>query len=452
MSRSFDVAVIGAGASGVLTAVQLHRSVTPPRVVLLDAGARAARGLAYGTPYGAHLLNVPAAKMSAFVEEPDHFLNWLAATAPGTTGQTFAPRHLYGEYLAHVLDQEKGIQRIPGSAVGLSRDVEPGRWIVHLHDGRTIDASMVVLALGNLSPADPLSFAGTPPAHYLRDPWAPGAAQGLGRDAPILLIGTGLTMIDLALALRAEGHRGPIHAMSRHGLLPHAHRAHLPRSFSTTPSGSPLAVLRWLRREMTTATAEGVDWRAVIDGLRPLTATMWQAWSLRERRSFLRHARAFWDVHRHRMAPDVATQVKELLEEGTLRIHRGRISAMSDFEGGVSVQWHDADGETREFTVARVINCTGPASNYALVDLPLVAQLRRAGFLVPDPLGLGVETTAEGQFVDVEGEPVPGLFTIGPLRRAAHWESTAIPEIRVQASELARLLATHTANRRRTGS
>ena len=405
------MAIIGAGASGVLVAAHVRRAAPSLRVAIVDAGARAARGLAYGTPYGAHLLNVPAGRMSAFVDDPDHFTRWL-----GAPPSVFAPRSRYGEYLAQVLD-ESGAEKILGSAVGLTPS-----WNVHLHDGRVLAARTVVLALGNLAPADPLKLGDAAPPNYLRDPWAPGAAQGLAPDAEILIIGTGLTMIDLVLALRAEGHRGVVHAISRRGLVPHAHAPakQPPAPRPLPPAPSPLAMLRWIREQ-----SEHGDWRAVIDALRPHTTKIWQSWTLAQRDSFLRHARVFWDVHRHRAAPEVAAEVEKLRRQGILNIHAGRVIAIH--ENG------DVVTDKRTFHVARVINCTGPASDYATLDLPLVAQLRRAGWLVPDPLRLGIETDADGRLA-------PGLFTIGPLRRPALWESTAIPEIREQAAALAKVV------------
>lgn len=430
----YRAAIIGAGASGTLLAAH-WRTVAPPdaRVALVEAGARAARGLAYGTPYGAHLLNVAASRMSAFTDDPDHFLRWLQQLVPSAGGGTFAPRALYGEYLAHVLQNggPSSIARIAGTAVGITR--EDDRWIVHLHDSRTIRASAVVLALGNLPPADPCGGTDVGPPHYLRDPWAPGAAVGLQRDAEVLLIGTGLTMVDIALSLRAEGHRGTLHALSRHGRLPQTHAPATPRTL-TLPDDvdSPRRALRWLREQI------GGDWRPVIDALRPLTPTIWRRWSIAQRASFLRHAKNVWDVHRHRMAPEVARR----LGETPLVIHAGRIEEMRQTSAGVEVTWRDrGTGESRTMSFARVINCTGPASNYARVELPLVVQMRQAGWLNPDPLGLGVETDDDGALVGPDGARVNGLFTLGPLRRPALWESTAIPEIRQQAADLARHLS-----------
>jgi uncharacterized NAD(P)/FAD-binding protein YdhS len=430
VTAPFDVAIIGAGASGTLTAVQYARIAGEgARGALIDAGARAARGLAYGTPYGAHLLNVPAGRMSAFPDDPEHFYRWLRARYATAQPGTFAPRALYGDYLASLLADEPAysrVQRMGGSAVGLTRSGDD--WLVHLHDGRTLAARNVVLALGNLPPADPLQLDGDPPAEYVRDPWAPGAAIGLSPDAPVLLIGSGLTAVDVAVALRHEGHRGVIYALSRHGRLPHphapftAHPVELPGECAT-----PLGALRYVRGRV----AAGEEWRAVVDSLRPHTTPIWQAWSLAQRGAFLRHLKNLWDVHRHRAAPEVRAEL-------SVELLRGRIVALYP---GIRVEWRPAGAvSARTLEVARVINCTGPASDYARLDLPLVVQMRRAGWLTPDPLRLGIETATDGRLLGTDGQPVDGLFTLGPLRRPALWESTAIPEIREQAAELAKLL------------
>lgn len=409
----FDVAIIGAGASGTLTAVQAARAGLS--VGLIDAGARAARGLAYGTPYGAHLLNVPAGRMSAFPDDPEHFLRWLRGRLRDAHAGTFAPRASYGDYLASLLIASD-VTRVGGSAVGLTEG-----WTVHLHDGRMVSARSVVLALGNLPPNDPLHLEGEAPPEYVRDPWAPGAALGLDHDEPVLLIGTGLTALDIAIALRHDGHRGTIYALSRHGRLPQPHAPSSPLAWNGVPFSSPLEALRWARAQ--------ADWRAAIDSLRPHTSSIWQSWSLQQRGSFLRHMRNLWDVHRHRHAPEASTPLEVL---------RGRIVAMSP---GLIVRWRPSGSDdVRELRVARAINCTGPACDYAQIDLPLVVQMRRAGWLVADALRLGVETDAHGRLLSASGAPVPGLFTLGPLRRPALWESTAIPEIRAQAAELAKEL------------
>nr|MDQ3282863.1 hypothetical protein [Acidobacteriota bacterium] len=279
----------------------------------------------------------------------------------------------------------------------------------------------------------PLHFDGDVPQEYVRDPWAPGAAIGLPADAPVLLIGSGLTAVDVAVAIRHEGHTGPIYALSRNGRLPQAHAPATPRPLAEIPPefASPRGALRWVRRQI----EEGAEWRPVIDSLRPHTGAIWQSWSLAQRGSFVRHLRNVWDVHRHRAAPEVRAEL-------SVEVLRGRILDVQTRNNGLAVTWRPSGTNSiRTVEVARVINCTGPASDYARLDLPLVVQLRRAGWLVPDPLRLGVETAEDGRLIGNDGQPVDHLYTLGPLRRPALWESTAIPEIREQAAALARVLS-----------
>ena len=445
--QRFDAVVIGVGASGALTAAQFAREAPAgARLALIGDIDRPARGVAYETPFKTNLLNVPAGRMSAFPDDPAHFLRWLAARLPEACADTFAPRQLYGDYLEDVLElsvQSGSIVPVAGRAIELTNTA--GGWRVELADGSQLHANSVVLALGNLLvPGDALDASRIAPFYY-RNPWASEAIDGLAPEAAVLLIGTGLTMVDVALSLRERGHRGPIQAVSRHGKLYQFHKAFTPRPLAELPAGfqAPHSSLRWIRDEISRAEAAGLDWRSVIDSLRPHTAAIWQGWNLAQRASFLRHARNLWDLHRHRMAPEVAAQLRELIDQGILRIHVGRILNAEPAPDGVNVHVHASSAisaETITFHVQRVINCTGPGRDITKSDAPLVISMLTKGWLKPDPLRLGIETDPEGRLIDQTGNAIPGLFTIGPLRIAGLWESIAIPEIRNQALQLARQL------------
>lgn len=469
-----DCAILGAGASGILCALQLHRYQPGKRVLLIDS-AGTWRGLAYRTPYDCHLLNVRAGNMSAFPDQPEHFSRWLAERSPAATRDTFAPRRRYGDYLEQLLElccAEPGsrIERQIGTAVSLER--VGGRWVVGLAGGRSVVAAAVVLALGNPAPGDHAWARGLTGAHYIPDPWAlledrlQGRMDGgwrSGVEAPILLVGTGLTAVDVLLSLRADGYRGQVHAISRRGLLPRGHVQHpsspVPGELSTgvppaAPAASPAIFLKWLRAEIMRAERAGGDWRAVIDALRPHHTRIWSGWTEAEKRRFLRHLRPYWEVVRHRAAPEVAAAIDGEISAGTLVVHAGRIESLREELEGVLVRWRSSPrtrrsipsplaphpGDSSDLYVQAVFNCTGPASDYSRVDHPLIAQLRGAGMLVPDPLGLGVETDAEGRMLDSAGRVIEGLWALGALRRAKLWESTAIPEIRTHAADLARRL------------
>ena len=370
--QHFDMAVIGAGASGTLVATQFSRQApVGARLALIGVGQRPARGVAYETPYRANLLNVPAGNMSAFPDDREHFVRWLSVHLPGAEAKTFAPRSLYGDYLAEILAetlQSEAIVPVDGTAINLTR--HDYLWAVYLADGTNLAARTVVLAIGNLLiPSDPFDTSLIAP-FYFRNPWAAEAVQGLSPDAPVLLIGTGLTMVDVALSLRETGHRGPIHAGSRHGRLYQFHQSYTPRPLESLPAEfrSPQAALRWIRLETQKAEAAGSSWRAVIDSLRPHTDAIWRGWNLAQRASFLRHARNLWDLHRHRMAPEIATQLKELQAQGTLSIYAGRVLS-AEAEGFLAKITLQSTQTCAPLTlrVARVINCTGPARDYSRV-------------------------------------------------------------------------------------
>ena len=450
-SAPFDAAVIGAGASGTLVAAQFKQIAPQGRLVIIGNAPRPARGVAYETSFDANLLNVPAGNMSAFPQDMEHFTRWLKHRLPKASDATFVKRKIYGDYLAEIFHQTisdlKNTEYIVGTAIALSR--ENDLWKIQLDNGDYVEAHRVVLAFGNLlAPNDPIDFRSVA-SIYWQNPWAQDAVQGLSSDASVLLIGTGLTMVDVALSLRETGYHGTIHAISRHGRLYQTHKpcqarpllVQLPQEFET-PSGA----LRWIREQVDAANETGSNWRAVIDSLRPHTAAIWQGWNQFQRESFLRHARNLWDIHRHRMAPEISDQLGVLVEDRVLIIHCGRLVSVIPDGHNATVTWRAAeDGKLHALQVARIINCSGPSRDYSRIQSPLIVGLQSAGLIVPDVLRLGFETDSQGRFIDQNGESVQGLFTIGPVRIPALWESIAIPEIRNQALALAKVLASHIA-------
>jgi uncharacterized NAD(P)/FAD-binding protein YdhS len=446
------VAVIGGGFSGAITAANLLQSSAGVcRVTLIDRDGSFGPGVAYGTTCGRHLLNVSASRMSAFEDEPDHFMRWASARRPGLTGTEFLPRAMYGEYLRRCLDglDASRLDRIPGCAI----DVEPGsgRFAVTLEGGRRVIAGAVVLALGNGPPADiPLPDAAfLSSARYVRNPWRPGCLSRIGAGDRVLLLGTGLTMLDVVLELRGAGHHATIEAVSRRGLIPTAHRA--PGGAMYPPAQALAGVfwekttrglLRSLRREMRVAAERGVDWREVINGLRPVTADVWGSMALAERRRFLTRVRPYWDTHRHRAAPEIAGEIDGLIGRGMLAIRAGRVVGLRDSGRGVEarIRQRGQSAETLgQFDV--VINCTGPESDVRRWNDPLITSLLLRSLALVDPLGLGLETATDGRLIAADGEVVDGLMAVGALRRGSLWESTAVPELRGQAAGVARRLA-----------
>ncbi len=286
------IAIIGAGFSGTLMALHLlRRRPAGTRVILIERNGLHGPGLAYATPHSAHLLNVPAGKMSAFHDRPLDFVRFLTQRSQSDSGAqpqaagAFVPRGQYGAYIRSLLQeamQDPAVGRhlflAHDDIIGLDRGTD--RLVLRGLHGTRIEADLAVLAIGNLPPAPlPLaedSFYRTP--FYRHSPWAPDALSGLDRDAPVLLLGAGLTMVDTAVALLDRSHRGPIHAVSRRGVLPHRHKPvpPLPPQASPYPT-SALGLLRLLREQARDAEAAGGDWRGVVDALRPFTVDLWHA-------------------------------------------------------------------------------------------------------------------------------------------------------------------------------
>ncbi|MFC7242488.1 FAD/NAD(P)-binding protein [Catellatospora aurea] len=483
--------VVGGGCSGVLATRELLRAGW--HVVLVDPGARPGRGLAYSTAAPWHLLNSPVAAMSADPDQPDDFLRWCRRRDPRTAPTDFVPRSWYGDYLTEVLRtaDETAQGRLTVQRGRVARIFEPsgsgGPLTVLLADDVVIPADRVVLALGHPAPSAParLDAAAARSGAYVADPWRPGALDDLP-EGPILLIGTGLTAVDVALTLSNAG-RHDLTAVSRHGLLPQPHRrpaalgpdtvttwatqvaattagAVLPApaaaagavatsaaaavSAPVSPTqaaaqvqaalpellaaGSVAELLRSLRR----LAAETGDWRAVFDALRPHWDALWQSLPEPGQHRFLRHLARYWEVHRHRMAPGVADGIAALRDSGALRIRAAELCGIEAADQGVRVALRERhSGAIAAPTFAAVVNCTGPGR--IVESDPLVRALVAEGMARPGPYRLGLDTDPHGALLRRDGSAHPALWTLGPTRRGVLWETTAAPEIRTQARALA---------------
>lgn len=456
------IAIVGGGASGLLTAIQIGLQATVPcRVALYDPAEYPSGGLAYGTRNLAHLLNVPAGRISALPDEPGHFLDWLRR--PGNVARLlrderplerdFLPRAVYGCYLFSLLEQ---VFARPDCLARL--DVRSSRVVdfipsrsggtVVSADGDTEDVSHVVLALGNLPPRDPLP--GRHPffrsSRYVPRVWERGAMTADSPDDDILLVGSGLTAVDVILALEDAGHRGRYIVTSRGGRWPQPHGEPGPYGglpADLLPSGNLREIVRFVRSEIHAAGAG--SWRAVVDSLRPHTQALWKGLPLDERRRFLRHVRPFWESHRHRMPQSAWSALETLRGTSRLALWPGRIRDFVEDHAGVTVRIH-AKGEAgpRAVRVAKVFNCIGPESNFRQhFNEPLLINLLARGILHPDPLFLGLEATDTLEPRGADGRVFDRISLIGPPLKAMLWESTAIPEIRQQAVHAAARALAH---------
>jgi uncharacterized NAD(P)/FAD-binding protein YdhS/flavin reductase (DIM6/NTAB) family NADH-FMN oxidoreductase RutF len=443
------IAIVGGGFSGALTAAQLLRRRHPGglRVVLVERGSRVGPGVAYGAQSPLHKLNVPAGQMSAFPDRPQHFLDWAQRRGVAVDGDAFLPRSVYGEYVEEILAEAEGsaatgtrLERVRDEAVGVVPAGRGRTLTVRLRRGDPIGADRLVLAVGNPPPHDP---AGADPAllasdRYTADPWDRGIAEQ-PPEGSILLLGTGLTAVDVALLL---GEGATVSAVSRNGLLPRVHRAEgkPPREAYRLPNG-PLILRELIPAVCREAARVGEgedDWRDVVDSLRPVTNQIWSRLSEEDRRWFVEHLARLWEVHRHRLAPEVAAELGARRASGRLEVLAGSIERMSLSRRGVEVRLLRAKrnaAETLRFD--RVINCTGPAQDLSRVDDPLLVDLLRQGIASVNELRLGLEVDRDGALVGRQGQPSPTVIAIGPLRKGTLWETTAVPELRSQAALLA---------------
>ena len=431
MKEEFDrVLIVGGGFSGAAVALQLARRGVES--TLVESRPMVARGAAYSTRADEHLLNVPAAKMSLWPDDPDSFADHVEGE--GAAPQDFVSRRRFGDYVARELDRAAA-----DGEVSLIRDraVRAGRsgagWAVTLDSGARIEGRALVLANGNQSPSA-LPIPGLSDERRIDDPWSDEGrariellAKAGGR---VLMIGTGLTMVDVALTLDRLGFAGRMTALSRRGQVPRAHVAGVtpvPASLDEVPARLSDAV-RWLRAR---GEASG-NWRGAVDGLRPITQALWQRLDDAERERFLRHLRPWWDVHRHRIAPDAAATIERLIDSGRLELAAGRILRAVEGEEGARIEFSPRVGGTGMLEVAAVINCTGPLGRIDQTDDPLLRQMLDAGLVHADALGLGLEVDGQDRLAGLDQ-----AWAVGPMTKGRYWEITAVPDIRVQAERIA---------------
>lgn len=374
--------------------------------------------------------------MSAWAHDPGHFAKRFEREGGNSRG--FAERRLFGRYLGEILDEAiRGGATSVAGARALAAAPSPTGWAVNLNDGSRIEAQALVLAIGNQEPEALKVFAGAGP-RFIGNPWgqeAQAAVRELAQSGEAtLLVGTGLTMVDLVLSLDSAGHRGRIVALSRRGLVPRAHADFdaAPVEIEDVPHGSLRGLWRWLRRR----SAE-VGWRAAIDSLRPHSHAVWQNLDHQQQLRFLRHARPWWDVHRHRIAPQVAETIARLVGEGRLEVLAGRVVSASDAGNFIEVEYRRRGSqESRDLRFAYAFNCTGPLHAITHTRDPLLRSLFDNGSIRADHLGIGLE-------VDGCSRAAPGerLWALGPLTKGRYWEIIAVPDIREQAATVAEDIA-----------
>ncbi len=441
--------IIGGGASGVILAAQLLQRSVSARAIIFERSEEIGKGIAYSTENPNHLLNVRAHNMSAFPDQPEHFLNWLQhgpkiSASKGWQPQSFAPRKLFRAYLQDILvpycEGDNPRLSIVKDAV-YDVTVNDGKPVVTTKAGEYFSADAIILATGNETA---IAKSGQEVTEY----WSSHGYFDVPKDAPVAIFGTGLSMVDSVLSLLDRGHKGTIHALSRRGLVPARHvdvKAYALDEATLFTNQELAAQTYQFRGLIRAAKAEGYDWRAVMDALRPHSQKIWKDLSHEQRRRFLRHLRPWWDVHRHRMAPSVADRIDAARASGQLRILAGRLCSVRNetAAGGEGMVVCYCERHTRravELPVGAIIDCRGGNPKFSRTRNPVLQSLMENALARPDALDLGLDVTADLQSIDAHGEASRCIFALGPVTKGVFWEVTAIPDIRVQAEKLSRYL------------
>lgn len=444
------IAIVGGGASGVLVALQLLRqAVAPVQIVLIEPHPVLGDGVAYSTARPEHLLNVPAARMSALVEAPQDFVDYLRAHAccpeleDTQLPQHFVGRRHYAPYLRERLQaaraQSPATLTVHSARVQtLHADADGAR--LQLDDGQTLHASSVVLAVGNALRPLPLRGATGLSATQRVEAWDTEAVAALPQDAAVCIVGSGLSMADTVVTLDAQAHRGAVHVVSRHGLLPLPQAHCVAADFDPQPllALSLRARMRSLRQHARVAMAQGLPWQSVMERVRPLSQALWQTLSAADQRRFLRHVVRYWDVHRHRIAAPVHAQLQAMRARGQLQLHRARLDVAFQAGACVRLSAGASAGHALQLDVQTLVNATGVEMRVQAMRNPLLQQLLGQGIAVAGPHGIGVDTAADGSLIDAHGRADPRMRVIGSLRIGSLWESLAVPELREQAAAIAR--------------
>ncbi|WP_367084176.1 FAD/NAD(P)-binding protein [Pseudomonas sp. HOU2] len=459
MNQNADILIIGGGLSGTMLAVQLLRLPGQRRIQIIEPRAELGRGEAYSAVELGHTLNGNAARMSVDPDNPDDLTQWLTAhiAAGGwpesaeqnvPVSELFPPRGLFGVYVqqrlaeARIVGAQRGssVEHICAEVVDLQSEADSVQ--LSLSNGQTLRGAYAVLATGMFPAARTPQKESSGLNAAALDPWDVAAMRQLDPQSTVLIIGSGLTMVDAVVSLEQAGHRGPIEVFSRHGLLPHVRRqppAWVDFLAEDQSIRTPRQLLRELRRHCREAIAQGIDWQAPLDTVRAHIGRLWSQATDLQRRQFVRHVRPWWESHHHRSPPLSAALVERLHNQGRLRIQAASFKGLEPASGeGASIRIRRR-GEAQTCVVqgAALINSSGIEYDWRRVARPLPQQLLARGLVRPGPLALGIAAAVDGAVLDADGQAGSRLFAMGPPLRGMWWESTAVTDVALQAKMLA---------------
>jgi uncharacterized NAD(P)/FAD-binding protein YdhS len=445
-----SIVIIGGGFSGSLAAVNLARfGEMPLRVALVNQGFPMGRGVAYSTKRAEHLLNVASRNMSALADQPNHFVEWLLTRSEYTDmpesliRETFVPRRIYGDYVQNLLQwyassaQGRSVIQVDffhDEAIDIS--VQDSKAVVQLASGETIEANKVLLATGHQPPADVNSMQ-RPFQHprYCDNPWRDWENNLPQSHENVVILGTGLTMVDAFLTLTALDWRGTIFAVSRNGLLPQSHFRGIeyPDFPPDDPSTLGLAELvAMMESHCARLKILGANPAIVVDKLRPHTQRIWQAFSTEEKREFVQSYAPRWNVTRHRIAAEIYQKLMIAQADGRLRVVTGRVDELREVGSRIGVSVEGASGTKIVLEAGFVINGTGPKSSFTGSCSKLFQNLLHRGMLEVDDLDMGIRVDSDFTVFERDGRRSDYLFAVGPLLKGTLWETIAVPELRGQ--------------------
>jgi len=444
------ITIIGGGATGTLLTVNLIKHAggsEPLEINLIERRERLGRSMAYSTVKDFHLLNVPAAKMGAFPNDVEHFHRWLTHKNYNYAPNDFAPRVIYGGYL-----RELFIKTIKNKSANVTVNafddeatdvlIDNGQARVITRSGEILSSDKVILAFGNFLPPHPKSQSSSfiEAEKYFQNPWRADIAEKIAKTDDVFIIGTGLTYADVVMSLRHNRHEGKIFGFSTRGLLPAVHElGHIyPSFYDELKSQTKITdLLKTARRHIATAEADGSNWRAVIDSLRPQTPDIWRNLPEPEKRYFTQHLSRYWNVARHRIPPECAAILDEMQATNQLQIGKGRLRNIEADETGKFEITFFAEGVETHISAEAVSNCIGSQGNFVRIESTLVRNLVAKGLIKTDSLKMRIDAAPDGRTIDKSGAVSDVIITVGIALKGVLWESTAMPEIRAQANKLA---------------
>ncbi|WP_241608091.1 FAD/NAD(P)-binding protein [Rosenbergiella australiborealis] len=446
-----QIVIVGGGFSGTALAIQLLRQNDDQvAITLIEPRDDLGEGVAYSTQDPAHRINVPAARMQLSEHEQGDFDRWYRqqpafSADPASLcqdGAVYPQRRQFAKYLRAQLRHA-----LQGSSVSFqhihdyARDYRDG--YLYTERGAHYPVDQLVLAISHPAPVIPSVFEGvSADANVVTDPWQPHALTSIDKDACIAIIGTGLTMSDVVASLRRQGHRGRIHAISRRGQLPRSNLSgpSYPEYRLSQLSSSPRTVREWLkyvRQNVVIAAQQQLPWQVVVDDVRRQGQAIWQQFDLAEQRRFLRHLRPWWDVHRYRIAPQVARVLADCLASSQLQIHAARLRAVYRVADQFALTLDLRRGGTKKLLVDNIVLTTGPAHQQLIASQPLLTSLQAQQLITPDPLGLGIAVNAQSQAITPAGEVNTRLFVVGPAARGRFGELMGLPQVADHAQSVA---------------